>query len=220
MQTSGTKPHLAFGLFLAWRPVPKWNKVVAGMELAIMRDGELSSLPAWVMQVTFMPCTPPWFSLSYSRESLRRLPLLDWPQFQSSSCSSVMLNCSEMISNLPHVPLHMQDFYYAWDRKFSAAEEDRSAAAFVADIYTTAVQQGPSLPMANRSALTSMYSGNQTLLVARQLGALDTVRCLPIALQAPSKLPQFIDADCVVGMEHGPFGLWKYELFMPSSCLH
>ena len=49
-------------------------------------------------------------------------------------------------------------------------------AAFVADIYTTAVQQGPSLPQANRSALTQQYTSNQTLFVARQLGALDTVR--------------------------------------------
>lgn len=48
-------------------------------------------------------------------------------------------------------------------------------AAFVADIYTTAVPQGPSLPQANRSQLTRTYGGNQTLIVARLQGALDAV---------------------------------------------
>ena len=48
-------------------------------------------------------------------------------------------------------------------------------AAMVADIYTTAVQQGPDLPMANRSQLTTLYSSNQTLYVTRINGALDTV---------------------------------------------
>lgn len=50
-----------------------------------------------------------------------------------------------------------------------------SFAAFVADIYGTTVQQGPSLPMANRSALTRTYSGNQTLYLQRINAALDTV---------------------------------------------
>jgi hypothetical protein len=45
----------------------------------------------------------------------------------------------------------------------------------VADIYTTAIAQGPSLPMANRTMLTGIYSTNQTLYVARILGALEAV---------------------------------------------
>lgn len=45
-------------------------------------------------------------------------------------------------------------------------------AAMVADVYTTAVAQGPSLPQSNRSMLSGMYSSNQTLLVARLAGAM------------------------------------------------
>ena len=51
----------------------------------------------------------------------------------------------------------------------------------VADIYTTAVQQGPSMPQANRSMNTMRYSTNQTLYVARINGALDTVIFRPCA---------------------------------------
>jgi dienelactone hydrolase len=53
-------------------------------------------------------------------------------------------------------------------------------AAMVADIYTTAVQQGPSMPQANRSMNTMRYSTNQTLYVARINGALDTAKQQPV----------------------------------------
>ena len=50
----------------------------------------------------------------------------------------------------------------------------------VADVYTTAVQQGPSLPQSNRSMLSGMYSSNQTLLVARLAGAMAVVCILSL----------------------------------------
>jgi len=53
-------------------------------------------------------------------------------------------------------------------------------AAFVADIYTTAVPQGPSLPQANRSQLSGTYSRNQTLYVARIVGAIAAAKTDPV----------------------------------------
>ena len=70
-------------------------------------------------------------------------------------------------------------FSHKWLAEHSCSDEFLKAkdfcAAMVADIYTTSVQQGPDLPMANRSQLTTLYSSNQTLYVARINGALDTV---------------------------------------------
>ena len=51
----------------------------------------------------------------------------------------------------------------------------QAVAAFVADIYSTAVQQGPSLPAANRSALTTAFGNNPALYASRMHAALDEV---------------------------------------------
>lgn len=48
--------------------------------------------------------------------------------------------------------------------------------ALVADIFSTAVQQGPSLPTAQRSQLTRSFSSDPALYVARIHAALDAVR--------------------------------------------
>ena len=50
-----------------------------------------------------------------------------------------------------------------------------AAAAFVADIYGTAVKQGPSLPLANRSALMSEFRTNSTKFRNRVLAGLTQV---------------------------------------------
>ena len=46
-------------------------------------------------------------------------------------------------------------------------------AAFVADIYSQQVAQGPSLPQAQRQALTKAFTANPALYVARMQAALD-----------------------------------------------
>ena len=50
-----------------------------------------------------------------------------------------------------------------------------AAAAFVADIYGTAVKQGPSLPAANRSVLMSEFRTNSTKFRTRVLTSLAQV---------------------------------------------
>ena len=52
-----------------------------------------------------------------------------------------------------------------------------AAAAFVADIYSTAVKQGPSLPAANRSVLMSEFRTNSTKFRTRVLTSLAQVSC-------------------------------------------
>ncbi|CAL8466849.1 g6385 [Coccomyxa elongata] len=49
---------------------------------------------------------------------------------------------------------------------------------FVADIYSQSVQQGPSLPAANRSALMAPFRSNSSYFRPRLLAALSTVRAL------------------------------------------
>ena len=50
------------------------------------------------------------------------------------------------------------------------------AAAFVADVYNTSVQQGPTLPIATRSALMGEYRSNSTKWRNRLLAALTKVQ--------------------------------------------
>ena len=50
-----------------------------------------------------------------------------------------------------------------------------AAAAFVADIYGTAIKQGPSLPVANRSALMTDFRSNSTRFRNRILTTLTQV---------------------------------------------
>ncbi|KAK9800194.1 hypothetical protein WJX73_007257 [Symbiochloris irregularis] len=52
--------------------------------------------------------------------------------------------------------------------------------ALVTDIYSTAVVQGPSLPIQQRQALSQQYSSNPDLYVARIQAALDTIRDLDV----------------------------------------
>ena len=49
-------------------------------------------------------------------------------------------------------------------------------AAFVGDIYTQNIVQGPSIPTAMRSMLTQIYSRNVPLWNSRMKAALDIVR--------------------------------------------
>lgn len=50
------------------------------------------------------------------------------------------------------------------------------SAAFVADVYNTSVQQGPTLPIAARSALMGEYRSNSTKWRNRLLAALTKVQ--------------------------------------------
>ena len=50
------------------------------------------------------------------------------------------------------------------------------AAAFVADVYNTSVQQGPTLPIATRSVLMGEYRSNSTRWRNRLLAALTQVQ--------------------------------------------
>ena len=53
------------------------------------------------------------------------------------------------------------------------------AAAFVADVYNTSVQQGPTLPIATRSVLMAEYRSNSTKWRNRLLAALTKVQACP-----------------------------------------
>ena len=64
--------------------------------------------------------------------------------------------------------------YEYWRAKQLA---DLGYVAFVADIYSQDVVQGPSMPAAQRSALTQVYNKNPTLWVSRLHAGLDEVRC-------------------------------------------
>ncbi|CAL5227211.1 g10130 [Coccomyxa viridis] len=63
--------------------------------------------------------------------------------------------------------------YERWRANLLAAE---GYIAFVADIYSTAVKQGPSLPAANRSVLMSEFRTNSTKFRTRVLTSLAQVR--------------------------------------------
>nr|QOL01091.1 putative extracellular protein CSOL_020 [Pseudococcomyxa simplex] len=54
-------------------------------------------------------------------------------------------------------------------------------AGFVADVYSQSVQQGPSIPVANRSALMMPFRSNSSYWRSRAVAALTTVRTLDIA---------------------------------------
>ena len=61
-------------------------------------------------------------------------------------------------------------------------------AAFVADIYSQSVIQGPSLPQAQRSQLTKAFSSNPQLWVSRIQAALEEVNELMIDCLPPCRL--------------------------------
>ena len=55
-------------------------------------------------------------------------------------------------------------------------------AALVADIFSTAVQQGPALPQQQRQALTQQFTSDPAAFVARTQAALTAVSGPPLSL--------------------------------------
>ena len=79
-----------------------------------------------------------------------------------------------------HVAAACHECTLSEGRCFSQGNSDSAstaaaAAAFVADIYGTGVKQGPSLPLANRSALMSEFRTNSTKFRSRVLAGLTQV---------------------------------------------
>ena len=69
-------------------------------------------------------------------------------------------------------------------------------AGFVADIFTTFVEQGPSLPMQQRQALTRPFNSDPASFVSRIHAALDAVS--PMFATMLAHAPQAFDSAAAV----------------------